>query len=80
MHIRVYRRVRLTHRPHTVVVNDELVAKVMDRYGLRAKREAIDFALRRVAGDDPYELALRLEGSGWDGDFEALRGHPLEPE
>jgi Arc/MetJ family transcription regulator len=61
-----------------VVVDDELVARVKELYGLRTTREAIDFALRRVAGEqDPYTLALELRGSGWDGDFEALRGHPL---
>jgi Arc/MetJ family transcription regulator len=57
-----------------VVVDDELIAKVMRLYGLRSKREAIDFALRRVAGEgDPYELALQLEGVGWDGDLDAMR-------
>ena len=61
-----------------IVVDDELIAKVMELYGLRTKREAVDFALRRVAGDsDSYALALQLRGTGWDGDFEALRGHPL---
>jgi Arc/MetJ family transcription regulator len=63
-----------------VVVDDALVAKVMGRYGLRTKREAIDFALRRAAGtQDPYELALSLRGSGWDGDLAAMRdSDPIE--
>jgi Arc/MetJ family transcription regulator len=57
-----------------VVVNDRLIAKVMRLYGFRTKREAIDFALRRAAGEsDPFEAALRLEGSGWDGDLEEVR-------
>jgi Arc/MetJ family transcription regulator len=61
-----------------VVVDDALVARVKELYGLRTTREAIDFALRRVAGEeDPYALARELRGTGWDGDFEALRGHPL---
>jgi Arc/MetJ family transcription regulator len=61
-----------------VVIDDALVERVKNRYGLRTTREAIEFALRRVAGeDDPHELALRLRGTGWGGDFEALRGHPL---
>ena len=61
-----------------VVVDDILVERVKQLYGLRTTREVIDFALRRAAADvDPYKLALELRGSGWDGDFEALRGHPL---
>ena len=63
-----------------VVVDDDLIAKVMRLYGLRTKREAIDSALRRAAGEfDPSAAALALEGTRWDGDFAALRGHPLEP-
>lgn len=61
-----------------VVVDDELIGRVMRLYGLRTKREAIDFALRRVAGEvDVQKLLREVEGIGWDGDFEALRGHPL---
>ena len=55
-----------------VDVDDELVAKVMQRYGLRSKREAIDLALRRLVGEaDPRDM-LELRGGGWgspeDGD------------
>jgi Arc/MetJ family transcription regulator len=61
-----------------VVVDDALLERVKQLYGLRTTRETIDFALRKAAGEvDPYKLALELEGTGWDGDFEALRGHPL---
>ena len=57
-----------------VVVDDKLIEKVMRLYGLRTKREAIDFALRRlVDGRDPYDAALALEGIGWDGDLDAMR-------
>ncbi len=61
-----------------VVVDDELIARVMRLYGLRTKREAIDFALRKVAGPSPHERALKLQGSGWDGDLEAVRAHKRE--
>ena len=56
-----------------VVVDDELVARVMELYGLRTKREAIDFALRRVAGGGSREGMLALRGSGWEGDLEQMR-------
>jgi len=58
-----------------VVLDDALVERVMRLYGLRTKREAIDFALRQVAEEvDPYELALRLEGSYAVAELDVVRG------
>jgi len=46
----------------------------MSRYGLRSKREAVDFALRRLLGEPlSTDEALALEGTGWDGDLEQMR-------
>ncbi len=57
-----------------VVVDDELIEKAMGLYRLRTKREAIDFALRRLVGEpDPYAAALALEGTGWEGDLDEMR-------
>lgn len=64
-----------------VVVNDRLIEKAMELYEFRTKREAIDYALRRLVGEDvdPYEAALALEGIGWEGDLDAMRsGDPIE--
>lgn len=63
-----------------VVVDDELIDRVMHVYRLRTKREAIDFALRRTLAvvDDPHGRALALEGAGWAGDLDAMRGEPIE--
>jgi Arc/MetJ family transcription regulator len=64
-----------------VVVDDELIERVMKLYHLRTKREAIDFALRQVARRaERDQKILELRGSGWGGDFEAIRGHPIESE
>ena len=62
-----------------MVVDDGLIERVMKVYNLRTKREAIDLALRRLLGEakSPHERMLELHGTGWDGDFEAIRGHPL---
>lgn len=60
-----------------VVVDDELIARVKRIYGARTTREAIDIALRRLVGDisdDPYAGLLALEGIGWDGDLDEMRG------
>ena len=61
-------------------IDDELVATVMRRFGLRTKKEAVDLALRRLAGPVPTrEELLALEGSGWDGDLDELRTDPVAP-
>ena len=63
-----------------IVIDEDLIEQVMKRYRLRTKREAVDFALRRLVGErDPYELALSLRGRGWEGDLDDMRdGRPLE--
>lgn len=55
-------------------IDDELIASVMARYRLSTKREAVDFALRRLRVD-PLSRAevLAMEGTGWDGDLDAMR-------
>ncbi len=55
-------------------LDDELVAVVMQRHGLRTKKQAVDLALRRLAGPrlTPSFLAS-LEGVGWDGDLQEMR-------
>ncbi len=55
-------------------IDDILIARVMDRYQLRTKREAVDFALRSVASEPmSVDEALAMRGSGWDGDLEQMR-------
>ncbi len=57
-----------------IEIDDELVTKVMQRYGLTSKRAAVDLALRRLAGEAlSRQEALALEGSGWEGDLEEMR-------
>jgi Arc/MetJ family transcription regulator len=62
------------HVRTNVVLDDDLIKRVMERYGFRTRRETIDFALRRLDGpDDPWAGMLALEGSGWDGDLDGMR-------
>jgi Arc/MetJ family transcription regulator len=55
-------------------IDDDFCQQVMDRYHLTTKREAVNLALRRLAGE-PLEVdeARALRGSGWDGDLEEMR-------
>jgi Arc/MetJ family transcription regulator len=56
-------------------IDDELIAGVMARFGLKTKREAVEFALRALHVEPlTREQMLELEGIGWEGDLEAMRG------
>jgi Arc/MetJ family transcription regulator len=58
-----------------VVIDEPLVQKVMEIYGLRTKREAIDFALRYASRtEERKKKALAAEGKGWPGDLDEIRG------
>jgi Arc/MetJ family transcription regulator len=55
-------------------IDDEVVQRVMRRYRLRTKREAVDYALRRLDVQPmTKEEALAMEGTGWSGDLEEIR-------
>lgn len=60
-------------------IDDDLVAGVMHRYGLVTKKDAVDFALRKVAvvPMTPDEI-IAMGGTGWDGDLEAMRDGDAE--
>lgn len=47
-----------------LMINDELLDRVMRRYGLRTKTEAVDLALRHLAGRPmTTEEALAMQGA-----------------
>ena len=55
-------------------LDDEACRVVMERYQLRSKRDAVNFALRALAAEPlSVEEARRLRGSGWEGDLDELR-------
>lgn len=55
-------------------IDDDACRRIMDRYHLATKRDAVNLALRRLAGE-PLELAdaRAMRGSGWDGELEEMR-------
>ena len=62
-----------------IVLDQTLVKKVMELYGLRTKREAVDFALRHMANiEDRRKKTLDLEGTGWEGDLDAMRRSEIQ--
>jgi len=55
-------------------LDDELVTVVMQRFNLRTKKDAVDFALRRLAGPPlTKEFLVGLRGIGWEGDLAEMR-------
>ncbi|WP_143831997.1 type II toxin-antitoxin system VapB family antitoxin [Nocardiopsis sp. CNR-923] len=62
-------------------IDDELIAFVMERFQVRTKREAVDIALRRMAGTPlSKDFLLSLEGMGWEGDLDEMRRSGFEDE
>jgi Arc/MetJ family transcription regulator len=61
-------------------IDDRLIAKAMQMYGLKTKREAVDFALRELLGGPPmtYEETLAMRGTGWGGNLDEMHV-PYEP-
>jgi Arc/MetJ family transcription regulator len=58
-----------------IEIDEALIDRVMRRYGLKTKRAAVDFALRRLDLQPmTREEALAMEGRGaWEGDLDAMR-------
>ena len=55
-------------------IDEELIQRVMRRYGVSTKRAAVELALRRLDVDPmSREEALAMQGTGWDGDLAELR-------
>ena len=55
-------------------IDEKACAEVMRRYGISTKKEAINFALRRMAGEPmTVEEVDLFRGIGWEGDLDEMR-------
>jgi Arc/MetJ family transcription regulator len=55
-------------------IDEDACRVVMERYQLSTKRDAVNFALRTVAGEPlSLEKARGLRGTGWEGDLDEMR-------
>lgn len=55
-------------------IDEEACQVVMDRFHLRTKREAVNYALRLAASEVlDVQDARALRGSGWDADLDEIR-------
>ncbi|CAN5133827.1 type II toxin-antitoxin system VapB family antitoxin [soil metagenome] len=65
---------RLCMTRTNIDIDDQAIDSVMRRFDLSTKREAVNFALRRLAAEPmTVEEARRMRGAGWEGDLEELR-------
>jgi Arc/MetJ family transcription regulator len=56
-------------------IDEDAVRRVMERYGFATMKEAVNYALNRLAPRRATrEEILAMRGSGWDGDLEQMRG------
>jgi Arc/MetJ family transcription regulator len=57
-----------------IELDDELVERAMRLFHLRTKREAVQLALERLV-DRPMtkDEMLAMQGTGWEGDLDAIR-------
>jgi Arc/MetJ family transcription regulator len=57
-----------------IEIDDGVIRRVMRRYCLGTKRAAVKLALRRLDTEPmTRDEALAMEGSGWEGNLEAMR-------
>jgi len=64
-----------------IEIDDELIERVMQIYRLPSKREAVDLALRKLAGEPmSSQEMLEMEGAGWGGDLDEIRSREEIPE
>lgn len=57
-----------------IELDDELVERAMRLYALKTKREAVQLALERLVNRPmTKDEMLAMQGTGWDGDLDAIR-------
>ena len=63
----------------SIDLDDDIVTRVMEKYGLKTKKAAVDYALHRAAGLPlTKEFLLNLEGFGWEGDLDEMRSDRVQ--
>ena len=63
-----------------IEIDDELMAKAMQVFGAKTKRETVETALREAMRVRQQEALMELCGIGWDGDLEEMRTDKPRPE
>lgn len=62
-----------------IEIDEDLMQRVMEVYGFESMREAVHYALDQLVGPGDLKSVLELEGTGWDGDLDVIRGRKPSP-
>ena len=54
-------------------IDDETMAELLKRTGLKTKRDVVDMALKKLLKLERQKDLLQLEGIGWEGDLDKMR-------
>ncbi len=61
-------------------IDEALIRRVMAHYRFSTKREAVEYALRRLDVEPMTGAEIRaMEGSGWEGDLDEMRSGDQPP-
>ena len=61
-----------------VIVDEDLLKEAMRITGKTTYSAVIAHALEQIIKDDKIQAIFDMQGTGWwEGDYEAMRGHPL---
>jgi len=59
-------------------IDDAACEAVMRRYDLKTKRDAVNFALREMSRVATLDEALAMQGTGWEGNLDEMRGSRVD--
>jgi Arc/MetJ family transcription regulator len=64
----------------TIEIDETLLSRAMQIHGFRTKREAVDYALRRLVPERlSVDDARAMRGAGWDAELADVRGASQGP-
>ena len=54
-------------------IDDATMTELLERTGLKTKRDVVDLALKRLLKLERQKDILQLRGIGWEGDLDQMR-------
>jgi Arc/MetJ family transcription regulator len=61
------------HMRTNIEIDDAAMAELLERTGLKTKREVVDHALKRLLQLERQKDIRQLRGIGWEGDLDKMR-------
>lgn len=62
-----------------IEIDDQLISNVMIRYSFKTKRQAVEYALKRLVGPPVRPEAIEeLRGIGWEPNLDEMRESKIQ--